>query len=69
MGISLWLRSAVLSEKSAGGVVKLRPHAAKTCLEASLLGGGEMIGDGEVGEAHQSVTNGFETLLELGGVG
>jgi hypothetical protein len=68
IGASLGFGSAVLPKKSVGGVAKLLPHAAKPCLEASLLGGGEVIGDGEVGEAQQSVPDALETLLEPGGV-
>ena len=63
------MRVLVLDSESTRRLLKLAEHAPKPRVEASLLGGSELLGNVEVGQAHQCLTDVLETLLELGGVG
>lgn len=49
--------------------MKLGDEAAVERLDAALLGRGELVGDGEVGQIHQGLANLLELRLELGGQG
>ena len=59
----------MLDSESTGRLLELAEHALKRRVEASLLGGSELIGNDKVGKAQQCLADVLETFFELGGVG
>jgi len=55
-----------LDTARTGGGVKLIDEAAKECLHAAFLRGSDLGGNGEVGQTHQSLADGFQVLLARG---
>ena len=54
-----WVGDGLLDTLSAGGVLQLGEHAAKPRLQAALFGRSELLGNGELGEAHQGLLDGL----------
>ena len=69
MLISCEVRALVLDSESTGRLLELAEHALKPRVEASLLGGSELLGNDKVGKAHQCLADVLETFFELGGIG